>query len=58
MEHYFAMLAIIRVTKAGHFLDAIMYSATIIYPEIIWFNPSHGLNMADYNIFAHIYLWA
>jgi len=31
------MLASITVTKAGHFLDAIMYSSTIIYPGSIWF---------------------
>jgi hypothetical protein len=54
MEHYFAILATIRVTKAGPFLDAIMYSATIIYPESIWFNPSHGLLLC----FAHNFLWA
>jgi hypothetical protein len=31
------MLASIRVTKAGHFLDASMHSSTIIYPGSIWF---------------------
>jgi len=31
------MLASIRATKAGHFLDASLYSSAIKYPGIIWF---------------------
>ena len=37
MNITFVMMPSIRVTKAGHCLDAIMYSSTIIYLGSIWF---------------------
>jgi len=51
------MLASIRVTKAGHFLDAIMYISTKSTLKVFGLNPSHGLNMVDH-IMHLLFLWA
>ena len=57
----FAMLTSIRVTKAGYFLDAIVYSSTIIHPESIWFKSQpwtqYGRSQYLHTYFSYGHKW-